>query len=795
MSSNISFTGLASGLNTTALVQNLLRFNQQSISLLQQTVQTDTIQQRSFQGVQTRLQTLQTAASQLAQPQSSVLDNMTVSSSNSNLVTAAVGTGAQAGVTNLRVLALAQASQVASQGFADPNSVISQGTFQIQAGSSSATLNIDSTNNTLSGLTSAINNAGIGVAATIVNTGGTDPRTQPYRLLLTSSSTGTANAIQITNNLAASGSGAVQPDFANSEIGPAVTDANFSGTSAVMSNSGPGGYTGSSNDSFTFKVTNGGAVGTDSGIQLSYSNSDESKTGTISLSPSDVNLAKSVVDGVQVQFGAGTLTTGDSFSVHVFSPTVQAATDAQIQLGSGAGAVILRSASNTVTNLIPGVSVKLQSADPTTTVQLNVANDVNGAVTSITNFVNDYNDFASYIDSQTAYRPGAGTTAGTAGPLNGITSVIGLRSQVEQAITAISPDLPSQINRLGALGISPGANGQLKIDTAQLTNVLNGGVSGVSYSDLKSLFGLQGKSSSAGVQFATASAATVASSTPYTVHVTQAAQQASITGSSSVASSTVIDSSNNSLVLSIDGKTTGTITLAAGIYTAQALANELQTQINASAQPNGSSVAVSVNNGNLQIISGRYGSASKVSVTSGSALSALGFGGTENSTGADVAGSYVVNGQTEAATGVGQILTGNSANTNTSGLSVVVSLTPSQIAVAGTDSSLTVTRGIASTLNTTLTNMLDPVSGTITLIANQISKQIQNAQKDVNTKTAAMNAQQAALMRQFASLESVMANLQSESSLLTSFASAISGTTVASAAAPNLSHTSGSTTG
>ena len=792
MSSNISFTGLASGLNTTALVQNLLRFNQQSISLLQQKVATDTTDQRSFQGVQSRLQTLQTAASQLAQPQGSVLDNMTVSSSNSNLVTAAVGSGAQAGVTNLRVLSLAQASQLASQGFADPNSVISQGTFQIQAGSSSATLTIDSTNNTLGGLASAINNAGIGVAATIVNTGGSDPRTQPYRLLLTSSSTGTANAIQITNSLAASGSGAVQPDFANSEIGPAVTDASFSGTSAVTSNSGPGGYTASSNDSFTFKVTTGGTVGTDNGIQLSYSNGDGSKTGTISLSSSDVNLAKSVVDGVQVHFGVGTLNTGDSFSVNVFSPTVQSANDAQVQLGSGAGAVIVRSATNTVTNLIPGVSVKLQSADPNTTVQLNVANDVSGAVTSITNFVNDYNDFASYIDSQTAYSPGSGTTAGTAGPLNGNTSVIGLRSQVERSITAISPDLPSQINRLGALGISPGANGQLTIDTAQLTNVLNGGVPGVSYGDLKTLFGLQGKSSSPSVQFATGSAATASSSTPYTVHITQAAQQASITGSNPVAASTVIDGTNNSLILSIDGKTTGTITLASGTYTAQALANELQTAINAAAQPNGSSVTVSVNNGDLQVTSGRYGSASTVSVASGSSLSALGFSGTESSTGFDVAGSYVVNGHTETATGVGQILTGNTANTNTSGLSVVVSLTPSQIGAGGTDSSLTVTRGIASSLNSTLKSMLDPVNGQLTLIGNQFTQQITSAQKDVTRQTAAMNAQQAALMSQFAALESVMANLQSESSLLTSFASSMSGSTVASTPAPNLSNISSS---
>jgi flagellar hook-associated protein 2 len=768
MSSNISFSGLASGLNTNALVQNLLRFNQQRISLLNQTVQTDTSRQTVFQGVQTRLRTLQADASQLGASQGSVFDNRTVASSNSDLVTAAAGSGAQTGVTNLRVLALAQADQTASQGFEDPGSLISQGTIQIQAGSQSATLTIDSTNNTLSGLASAINNAAIGVSATVVNTGSTDSRTQPYRLLLTSSATGTANAVRITNNLAAGGGGAIRPNFESTEIGPAVTDAGFSGTSTVTSNAGPGAYTGTTNDTFTFTVASGGTVGTDNGIQLSYSNSSGTKTGTITLNQPDANAAMTVTDGVQVRFAAGTLNAGDAFSVNVFTPNVQAAADAQVQLGSGDGAVVLRSASNTMTNVVPGVSIKLQSADPTKTVQLNVANDVDGAVQQITNFVNDYNAFASYLDAQTKYTPGTGTATGTAGPLNGVSAVRGLRTQVQQAMVAISPDLPSQINRLGALGISPDANGQLKVDTTQLKSVLSGGVPGIGYGDLKSLFGLQGVSTSAGVQFATGSNDTKSSPTPYTVHVTQAAQRAAITAGSAVASGTLIDGTNNTLELTVDGKSSGPITLTAGTYTPQALANEMQSRINAAILPNGGSVAVSLVGGKLEITSGRYGRASTVSADSGSALAPLGFTGTETASGVDVAGSYVVNGQTEAATGVGQILTGASANSNTAGLTVVVSLTPSQISPGGTDSSLTVTRGIASSLDRLLQGMLDPVSGQVTQLAQQFTDQIQNAQNDVNTQTTAMNAQQAALLRQFASLESVLANLQSQSSLLNS---------------------------
>eukprot|EP00456_Euglypha_rotunda_P009787 TRINITY_DN1228_c0_g1_i6.p1 TRINITY_DN1228_c0_g1~~TRINITY_DN1228_c0_g1_i6.p1 ORF type:complete len:782 (-),score=205.52 TRINITY_DN1228_c0_g1_i6:538-2883(-) len=764
MSSNVTFSGLASGLNTQALVTNVLRFNQQRITLLQQSVSTTTTKQTAFQGVQSRLQTLMSDASALAQPQGSIFDNKTISSSNTDLVTAAVGSGAKSGVTSIKVLALAQADQIASQGYEDPGSQISQGTIQIQAGSKSATLTIDGTNNTLTGLASSINNSNIGVTATIVNTGSTDARTQPYRMILTADNSGTANAIHITNNLAASASGATRPNFDTAEIGPAVTEAGFTGTSAVTSS---GTYTGGSNDTFTFKVVTGGTVGTDNGIELSYSNSTGTQTGTITLNNTDTDTPKAVVDGVQVQFGAGTLTANEEFTVNTFTPSIQTAADAQVQLGAGSGAVVIRSATNTVTNLIPGVSLKLQSADPTKTVQLNVADDVDGAITKITNFVNDYNNFASYIDYQTKYTPGQGTATGTAGPLNQSIAVRGLRSKIEEALTTVSPDLPSQINRLGALGITPGANGQLQIDTAQLKNVLNGNVAGVGFDDLKSLFGLQGQSSSAGVQFATATAKTKSAATPYTVHVTQAAQRASVTGTA-VATSTVIDDTNNSLVITLDGKTSSTITLASGTYTAQQLANEVQTEINAAMLPNGSTSSVTLDNGKLVVTSGRYGTASTISINSGTSLSALGFTGSESSTGIDVAGSFVVNGQTEVATGVGQILTGNSANANTDGLSVVVTLTPSQITPGGVDSTMKVTRGVAANVSSMLTEMLDPVNGQITQIAKQFSDQIQTAQNDVNKQTTAMNLQQATLLRQFSQMETVLANLQAESNLITS---------------------------
>lgn len=796
MSSNVSFSGLASGLNTTALVQNLLRFNQTRITQLQSVVTTDQSQQSAIQALQTKLQTLETQASQLASSQGSVFDGKTATTSDSTALSASAGTGAQSGVTSLKILSLAQASQVASQGYSDPNSAISQGTFTLQAGSKSATFTIDSTNNTLSGLAQSINSAGIGVTATIVNTGSSDPRTQPYRLLLTSNATGTANAIKITNNLGPDSNGAVQPNFASAVVGPAVTGTNFSGTSSISSNTGTN-YTGTSNDTFTFTVLNNGTVGTDDGIQVSYTNSSGTKTGTLTINASDVGTAKSVVDGVQVTFGAGSLKANDQFTVNVFSPTIQAATNSQVQIGSGDGAIIVQNSSNTVSNLIPGVTLSLKSADPNKTVQLNVSNDVDGATKAITDFVNDYNDFMTSYNTQTKYTPGTGTAAGTSGPLNGNTSLITVQSQLAQTILAVAPNLPSQVNRLGAIGISPDSNGLLQIDTTTLNNALSGGISGVSFNDIKNLFSLQGQSSSSGVQFATGSSKTVPTgSTPYTVHVTQAATRASITGSATLGTNTVIDSSNNALTLSLDGKSAITVNLAPGSYSQLGLANEIQTELNAALASSGASVVVTTNNNQLSISSGSYGSASKINSLSGSAIAALGFSGSETSTGTDVQGSFIVNGVTETAKGVGQILTGLTTNTNTADLAVVVTLNPSQIQAGGTDSTLSVTRGIASSLDNALKSLLDPVDGTITMMANQITQSITDAQTEVTNQTNAMNDQQTQLMQQFAALETVLSNLQQTSNLLTSMlssSSSSSGSSSSSSAATSAANYSNPT--
>ena len=257
-----------------------------------------------------------------------------------------------------------------------------------------------------------------------------------------------------------------------------------------------------------------------------------------------------------------------------------------------------------------------------------------------------------------------------------------------------------------------------------------------------------------------------AARTPYEVDVTQAAERAAVTSTNALANSTVIDGTNNSLVVRIDETTSSTIPLASGTYSQLDLAHEVQSRINANLISKGRQVSVSLANQKLVIASDRYGATSEVSVLSGTSLNALGFVGTETDRGLDVAGSFIVNRQTESATGVGQILKGNSTNGNTAELSLVVSLTSTQIQ-AGVEATLSITRGVASRLDGVLQDMLDPVTGRVKTIGDRFAHSIEEAQLTTTKEKKSLDDQKTSLSRQFAALEQAMNRIKQQGQYLT----------------------------
>jgi flagellar hook-associated protein 2 len=68
----------------------------------------------------------------------------------------------------------------------------------------------------------------------------------------------------------------------------------------------------------------------------------------------------------------------------------------------------ISSASNTVTGAIPGVTLNLASASPSTTVDLTIAPNTSQASAAINQFVSDYNALIKDVNAQYTYTAGSG---------------------------------------------------------------------------------------------------------------------------------------------------------------------------------------------------------------------------------------------------------------------------------------------------------------------------------------------------------------------------------------------------
>jgi flagellar hook-associated protein 2 len=119
----------------------------------------------------------------------------TAKSGNEDVFTASATASAATGTYDIEVVALAKNHQLASKAFVGGDTaVVGTGTLTISQAGVPFNVVIDSSNNTLAGIRDAINDSAdnTGVQATIVRESGGS------RLVLTSSKTGAANAIQVS---------------------------------------------------------------------------------------------------------------------------------------------------------------------------------------------------------------------------------------------------------------------------------------------------------------------------------------------------------------------------------------------------------------------------------------------------------------------------------------------------------------------------------------------------------------------------------------------------------------------
>ena len=127
---------------------------------------------------------------------------------------------------------------------------------------------------------------------------------------------------------------------------------------------------------------------------------------------------------------------------------------------------------NTVSDVLNGVTLNVTQFDPHTTVTVNINPDANTAATAIQSFVTAYNSWESFVSANEA-TDSSGNAAASA-VLFGDSTLREASLQVDTAVTAnINNTLLGENSSLGALGISLNGANQMQIDATTLDDALN----------------------------------------------------------------------------------------------------------------------------------------------------------------------------------------------------------------------------------------------------------------------------------------------------------------------------------
>jgi flagellar hook-associated protein 2 len=759
-----SITGINSKLDTASIVDAMLTYDKQNVTLLQydQTVKTNQI--ATYQAINTRLLAFQTQAGLLARSDTYAATKVTVS--DEDYLTATVGTDVGLGTYSLNITALAQNHQIASQGYSQKEAAsLGTGTITIAIGDGSTkTIRIDSNNGSLEGIKNTINNAGAGVKASIVNDGSSSNQ---YRLLITADKTGAKNKIAVSSNL----TGSKALNFTTSsfdQVEKLSTDTASTSTPALGTTAA---YTGNQNKAYTFTVGGVGTQTVGSGdITVDWTDGTNSGSIIVSSADTEVELSGAGSDGLKLSFAAGTLVAGDTFQVQTFAPLLQKAQDAQITMGTsdgGGSPITVKSDTNFVKDLIPGVTLNLKKVTAGTPIIINADRDVAKVEQQVDDFIQKFNDIIGALDDQFKYDPSA--TANT-GILFGDRTLMMVQDSLRRQMTSKVEGLDSTYTMLADVGIRTGTTGKLAVvDRSKLEAAINDHPE-----DLQKLLAPSGSSTNSKISFVSLTDKTKVSTDGYEVDISQAADKGYLRGSSIANPATtplVIDSSNKNIAIKVDGIVSDTITLTEKTYSSSAsLVAELQQKINADAKIGALGVEVSYfdngESGYLILTSGSYGKNSKVEVQSGtvnSGYATLGLALGQVFAGQDVAGT--ING--EKATGSGQFLTGVSGNSRTEGLKLKVELTDAEL-VSGVDTTLKVIRGIAARAQDFADSISKTTDGTFARRTKALQDQIDAIKTQVDDMNKRMEQKRLDLNQRFLDMETVLGQLNTESSYLTS---------------------------
>jgi flagellar hook-associated protein 2 len=785
-----SISGLASGLDTTSIIQQLVAIEQQKVDLVAARKTTANVALSTWTGITTQTAALKQAASALQHVTDWTPLNGT--SSDDNVASVSVGSGTLNGALQFTVDRLASAGSVRSTNVLSSTTanVAADSAILVAAGGGTIGFGSFASDNALAIGTHTIKVTQQSVGAVKLGDTALDTSTTiaPGDTLTfnvngaaftldniaagTYSPTDLAAAIQT----AATAKGApvtvtVDPQtnalqFASNREGSAATFRLTGGTAlAKLHLSADGadhvGTNGkvqvddapeqefSSIDAGQTVVLNA-AVGTvtatfSGGLRTGTITANNVSVGDGSLASvvQSINSAQAGVTATAVQVGqnmyrlqinsnntgaqSGPNVAAGEFSASVGSLVeLTAATDAKITVGTGIGAYEVTSANNSVTGVLPGVTLQLKSvsASPVT---VTVNRDVGGLATAVKALVDAANKVQASVDLATAYD----ADNKKASPLTGDPTTRRLMSDITQALTdAVKFGNPGSP---GLMGVSVDKDGKYTFDQAKFTAAFNADPDGVIRA-----FTQGGTATDTGVSFTFAGDRALAGT--YDINVTAAATQASATGLNGTFPAT----GGNTVKVRIGTKEVS--------YAIQAgdTQNDVVSELNTRFVQSGMQLTASVDTDGIKIMSAQYGKASTFDV----AWDGVTY---TNYAGTDIQGT--IGGK--AANGSGQQLSIPFDDGTLGGLSVQV--TGNKIGARGT---ITYNPGIAQRVATVMASATDSINGYITSAQNSLKDQMKFVDDQVADMQTHVAAYQAQLQAQFSTLETTLSALKNQASQL-----------------------------
>jgi flagellar hook-associated protein 2 len=393
------------------------------------------------------------------------------SSSDQNVLTlTAANSTANAGTHSVQVTGLAQTSSGYLAPVPDASDTLS-GSITLQVGSGAAQTigvpGVGSGNNNLAGLASAINSSGVGVTASVL----TD--SSGSRLSLVSGTSGANGNIIVSSN----------------SIVDTVTHLNYaagsSGTSGALT--GIAGENDTLSGSISIQVGSGAAQT----LTVPASSNTLSKLAGV-ITAAGLGVTASVVKNSDNTYSLQ-MASNSSSPLTVTSNIVDtgsAATDllAYSSPVSGADAqltvdgVNLTSSSNTVANLIPGVTFQLlapsakESDGSLEQVQVVIANDNTAVESTFSTMISDYNSLISAVNTQEGL-----DSSGNAEPLFGSPTLSLLQQQLLNGLNTQNPNgyLTALANSLnptlsGSITLQVGSSAAQSFNVSSSDNTLSG---------------------------------------------------------------------------------------------------------------------------------------------------------------------------------------------------------------------------------------------------------------------------------------------------------------------------------